>query len=88
MRRRLLSGYISTVPLDDRWQQVTISGSHTLSLNSFKDKTYDEALLFVTFNVNKFSYQSIEEVDPVDLATLLGSAGGMWGESQNAIPVQ
>ena len=34
--------------------------------------------------MNKFSYQSIEEVDPVDLATLLGSAGGMWGESQNA----
>ena len=31
--------------------------------------------------MNKFSYQSIEEVDPVDLAALLGSAGGMWGES-------
>ena len=37
--------------------------------------------------MNKFSYQSIEEVDPVDLATLLGSAGGMWGERQDVIPV-
>lgn len=37
-------------------------------------------MMFVTFNINKFSYQSIEEVDPVDPGSLLGSIGGMWGE--------
>ena len=59
--------------------QATTSAEHTLSLRSFREE-YETAILFVTFNINKFSYQSIEEVDPVDLGALLGSIGGMWGE--------
>lgn len=59
--------------------QATTSTEHTLSLRSFEEEQRT-AILFVTFNINKFSYQSIEEVDPVDLGALLGSAGGMWGE--------
>lgn len=30
--------------------------------------------------MNKFAYQSIEEVDPVDGWALLGTAGGVWGK--------
>ena len=61
--------------------QATTTGQHTLVLESFEGKEYEGALLYVTLSVNKFAYQSIEEIDPVDWWALLGSAGGVWGES-------
>lgn len=60
--------------------QATTTAQHTLQLDSFEGKSYEGALLYVTLSVNTFAYQSIEEVDPVDWGTLLGSAGGMWGK--------
>ena len=61
--------------------QATTTAQHTLRLDSFEGEIYQGALLYVTLSVNNFAYQSIEEVDPVDWWALLGSAGGMWGES-------
>lgn len=68
-----------------RFLQATTSGFHTLGIDSFDGKTYDGAFLYVTFNENKFAYQSIEQVDPVDPWALLGSAGGMWGERRKCV---
>lgn len=60
--------------------QATTTAQHTLQLDTFGGESYEGALLYVTLSVNNFAYQSIEEVDPVDWGTLLGSAGGMWGK--------
>eukprot|EP00752_Nemacystus_decipiens_P010358 g9228.t1 len=60
------------------YTQATTTAQHTLRLDTFEGETYEGALLYVTLSVNHFAYQSIEEVDPVDIWALLGSAGGMW----------
>lgn len=65
--------------------QATTTAQHTLRLDSFEGEVYEGALLYVTLSVNNFAYQSIEEVDPVDWWALLGSAGGMWGESAGSV---
>lgn len=60
--------------------QATTTAQHTLRLDTFDGEAYEGALLYVTLSVNKFAYQSIEEVDPVDWWTLVGSIGGIWGK--------
>lgn len=52
---------------------------HTLS---FEDQDlFTGALLYATFSIDAFEYQSTEEVDPVDMWILLGAAGGVLGET-------
>lgn len=60
--------------------QATTTAEHTLGLENFEGREYEGALLYVTLSVNDFTYQSIEEVDPVDWWALLGAVGGVWGE--------
>lgn len=61
--------------------QATTTAQHTLRLDTFEGEEYEGALLYVTLSVNNFVFTSIEEVDPVDWLALLGSAGGVWGET-------
>ena len=65
--------------------QATTTAQHTLRLDTFEGEAYEGALLYVTLSVNNFAYQSIEEVDPVNVWALLGSAGGMWGEQRQRL---
>lgn len=58
--------------------QVSTSGQHTLGLDNVG--TFDGAMLYATFSINSFTFQSIEEVDPVNMWTLLGATGGVLGE--------
>lgn len=51
-----------------------------LRLDDFEGTTYEGAFLYTTFSINEFVYQSVREVDPVDMWSLLGSAGGIWGK--------
>lgn len=41
---------------------------------------FEGALLYATFSIDAFEYQSTEEVDPVDMWILLAAAGGVLGE--------
>lgn len=65
--------------------QATTTAQHTLQLDAFDGETYEGALLYVTLSVNKFAFQSIEEVDPIDWWALVGSIGGMWGKCCNGV---
>lgn len=65
--------------------QATTTAQHNLRLEDFEGEEYEGALLYVTLSVNKFAYQSIEEVDPVDGWALLGTAGGVWGKSTRMV---
>ncbi|CAM9430767.1 unnamed protein product [Scytosiphon promiscuus] len=60
------------------YTQATTTAQHTLRLEAFDGQLYEGALLYVTLSVNDFTFQSVEEVDPVDWWALLGSVGGVW----------
>ncbi len=81
----VVRGFSSTLACVCCNVQATTTAQHTLRLEDFEGEEYEGALLYVTLSVNNFAYQSIEEVDPVDGWALLGTAGGVWGESRRRV---
>lgn len=79
---RVLTTIISrSIPLSpgfDGTFQVAVSAPHTLALEDAD--MFEGAFLYATFNINGFTYRSVQEVDPVDMLRLIGAAGGILGE--------
>eukprot|EP00904_Undaria_pinnatifida_P006104 jgi/Undpi1/2623/HiC_scaffold_13.g06002.m1 len=57
------------------YSQVTTTAMQTLTLED--QDNFEGALLYATFSIDAFEYQSTEEVDPVDMWILLAAAGGV-----------
>lgn len=60
--------------------QVAATGQQTLAIGG-ADEPSAGAIMFATFSINDFSFQSIEEYDPVDYWALVGVGGGILGET-------
>lgn len=58
--------------------QASTTGQQTLTLEDAD--AFTGAILFATFSINNFSFQSIEEYNTVDYWTVMGAGGGILGE--------
>ncbi|CAM9274518.1 unnamed protein product [Ectocarpus sp. 4 AP-2014] len=58
-----------------RYTQVTTTGQQSLQLDNADP--FSGAILFATFSINEFSFQTVEEYDPRDYPSMVGAAGGM-----------
>ncbi|CAM9604481.1 unnamed protein product [Ectocarpus fasciculatus] len=57
------------------YTQVTTTGQQSLQLDNADP--FSGAILFATFSINEFSFQTVEEYDPSDYWSMVGVAGGM-----------
>ncbi|CAN0360569.1 unnamed protein product [Ectocarpus sp. 12 AP-2014] len=57
------------------YTQVTTTGQQSLQLDNADP--FSGAIMFATFSINEFSFQTVEEYDPSDYPSMVGAAGGM-----------
>ncbi|CAB1097766.1 unnamed protein product [Ectocarpus sp. CCAP 1310/34] len=57
------------------YTQVTTTGQQSLQLDNADP--FSGAILFATFSINEFSFQTVEEYDPSHYPSMVGAAGGM-----------
>lgn len=50
--------------------------------------SFENALLFIEFNIAKFEYTYIKEIDPVDAWAIIGAIGGVWRECVQLLILQ